>query len=488
MILSKSFLVAFTGLASSVAAELTVAIYGGGVASATLAQALKGYDHINLQYYDPALNLTPTSFRLLGLSPKAWTALDLIGEEAGGAINRATWYPEDPSIIIVGQGSDAGTVVLDYDKLPNTTHHPEVAVVDPAPFLMEMLNGTDKGRLHPNTTLLEVKNLPKSSRHPLELSFDDGTTLQADVLIGDDGPVGFMRPYVLGAENLASYPVFMNFLSAVGHVPPKDAHKLLGSPYGDIDSQRRFERVGKGSWFLNAYLDQFFTCLGSFYTTENYNLSQFTRPTSKDELQSRFGSFEDGDGIVEVLSRFSGLRLIPEIEHPKAPTYVKGLVAMTGNAAHTMTNFQQLGPGQELEDAMILGTLLREAHDHDDLKAALQAYDETRRPRSQRVAHQGKRLGLLWTGMVDGVGIDPERLRQAFLDWREESESFDLVKHKAEALRIMRKNVKAIGKGIGKGLGLGLVKQWSGLERMSVSGASWWVQQMLGQFQQEPLG
>jgi salicylate hydroxylase len=100
MILSSA-LFALPLVASATAAELTVAIYGGGVASATLAQALKGYDHINLQYYDPALNLTPTSFRLLGLSPKAWDALDLVGDEAGGAINRATWYPEDPSIVIV---------------------------------------------------------------------------------------------------------------------------------------------------------------------------------------------------------------------------------------------------------------------------------------------------------------------------------------------------------------------------------------------------
>ena len=88
-------------LLASAAAELTVAIYGGGVASATLAQALKDQKNLNIQYYDPALNLTPTSFRLLGLSPKAWTALDLVGDEAGGAINRAGWYPEDPSLVIV---------------------------------------------------------------------------------------------------------------------------------------------------------------------------------------------------------------------------------------------------------------------------------------------------------------------------------------------------------------------------------------------------
>ena len=111
---------------------------------------------------------------------------------------------------------------------------------------------------------------------------------------------------------------------------------------------------------------------------------------------------------------------------------------MAGTAAHTMTNFQQLGPGQDLEDAMILGTLLREARDRKDLQAALQAYDETRRPRSQDVADQGKRLGMLWTGMVDRVGTKAEKLRQALLEWKENSESFDLVKHKAEALQIMQ--------------------------------------------------
>ncbi|KAI9685963.1 MAG: hypothetical protein M1820_010701 [Bogoriella megaspora] len=484
MLSTGFYVLASVVTASTAVAKLNVAIYGGGVASGTLAQALKGYDHINLQYYDPALNLTPTSFRLLGLSPKAWTALDLIGEEAGGAINRATWYPEDPSIVIVGQGRDAGTVILDYENLPNTTHRPEVAVVDPAPFLMEMLNGTDPSRLHANTSLLEVNYLPKGSAHPLELRFDDGSTFEADVLIGDDGAVGLMRSHVLGLLHPATFPVFMNFLSAVGHVPPKDARKLLGAPFGDRSAHRRFERVGKGSWFLDAYLDGFFTCLGSFYTEEKYNLSEFTRPTSPEELKEKFGSFANGDGIVEVLSRFSGLRLIPEIEHPHAPTYVKDLVAMTGNAAHTMTNFQQLGPGQELEDAMILGTLLRRAKSQADIPAALRAYDATRRPRSQSVQDHGKRLGMLWMGMVEDVGIDPESLKEALLDWKEESESFDLEKHKEEAISIMEEEIWKQQRG-DETNGMGWMM---GLERMSSRNAGKWMGDLLGRFQQQVLG
>lgn len=42
-------------------------------------------------------------------------ALELVSPEAGNAINRAGWYPEDPSIIVMGQGPDAGKTVLDYE-------------------------------------------------------------------------------------------------------------------------------------------------------------------------------------------------------------------------------------------------------------------------------------------------------------------------------------------------------------------------------------
>jgi salicylate hydroxylase len=43
--------------------DLIVAIYGGGPSCAILANAIKHYKHIDLQYVDPAQNPTPTSYR-----------------------------------------------------------------------------------------------------------------------------------------------------------------------------------------------------------------------------------------------------------------------------------------------------------------------------------------------------------------------------------------------------------------------------------------
>jgi salicylate hydroxylase len=103
---SLAFLAVFssTALASKQSSndrELVVAIYGGGLASATLAQALKGSSNLNVHYFDPALDLTPTSFRLFGFDPKVHDALALVNEEAGGAIERSGWYPEEPSVVVV---------------------------------------------------------------------------------------------------------------------------------------------------------------------------------------------------------------------------------------------------------------------------------------------------------------------------------------------------------------------------------------------------
>lgn len=431
--------------------DLVVAIYGGGPASATLANAIKDYKHIDLQYFDPAQNLTPTSYRLYGFAPSVHDTLAQISEEASGGINRAGWYAEDPSQIVIGQdGPDAGKVVLDWAKLPNTTHHPEVTVVDPAAYLMQMLNPINSSRLHTSKRLVSVTQQKKSD-YPLKLKFEDGTAVDADVLVGDDGTFGTMRSHVLGVDHPATAPVFMNFLSAVAHVDPNEAEKLLGSRYGDRAAGRRFEHVGLGSWFLNAYLDGFSTCLGSFYTAEQYDIRQFTRTTSAAEIRARFGNLADSEGIIKLLTSYSGLRLIPEIEHPPAPTYTNSRIVMTGSSAHTMTNFQQLGPSQDIEDAMILAAVLglARADSPDSIDAALYAYDTVRRPRSQWVSEHGKRLGMLWTGMVPEVGLDVGKLRAAFLEWKEKGEEFDAAKHKEEALSVMGRKWKS-GKPVGQ--------------------------------------
>jgi salicylate hydroxylase len=116
-----------------------------------------------------------------------------------------------------------------------------------------------------------------------------------------------------------------------------------------------------------------------------------------------------------------------------------------------MTNFQQLGPSQDIEDALILSAVLglARADAPESVDAALYAYDAVRRPRSQWVSEHGKRLGMLWTGMVPEVGLDVGALRKAFLEWKELGEEFDAGKHREEAVRVMRRRWES-GKPVGQ--------------------------------------
>ncbi|MDG4757802.1 FAD-dependent monooxygenase [Micromonospora sp. WMMD710] len=73
------------------------------------------------------------------------------------------------------------------------------------------------------------------------------------------------------------------------------------------------------------------------------------------------------------------------------PSYVRGRVALLGDAAHAMTPNLGQGAGQAIEDAVVLGAAC--AGGARGLPAALAAYDEQRRPRSQAIARSSLRAG-----------------------------------------------------------------------------------------------
>ena len=103
-------------------------------------------------------------------------------------------------------------------------------------------------------------------------------------------------------------------------------------------------------------------------------------------------------------------------EHPPLSTFTKSRVAIIGDAAHASTPHQGAGAGQAIEDAHVLAELLGDPRvtEPKHFVAALQAYDQVRRPRSQQVVVSSKENGNLLCLQLDGILDDEEKLKETF--------------------------------------------------------------------------
>lgn len=99
-------------------------------------------------------------------------------------------------------------------------------------------------------------------------------------------------------------------------------------------------------------------------------------------------------------------------EAPVAPFYNKNRVVMMGDAAHATTPYQGQGAGQAIEDALVLETLLAKVSSPEQISNAFTAFDQTRRPRSQRIVKTSRESRELLGMRLEGVGSDIGKMRE----------------------------------------------------------------------------
>lgn len=116
-----------------------------------------------------------------------------------------------------------------------------------------------------------------------------------------------------------------------------------------------------------------------------------------------------GESLAQVASRYQGWHApIPHLlaatppetllRNPvhslttPLPAFVKGRVALLGDAAHAVTPDLGQGAGQALEDAV---TLVAALDAESEVDAALAAYDRQRRPRTQKLVRASAEFGRL---------------------------------------------------------------------------------------------
>jgi salicylate hydroxylase len=225
----------------------------------------------------------------------------------------------------------------------------------------------------------------------MKLTFHDGSTAEADAVIGCDGVKSRTRQILLGEKSEAFSPTFTGKYAYRGLIPMEKAVKTLGEELA-MNSQMY---LGEHGHMLTFPIEKGKTMnVVAFNSKETWEDEKWVLPMKREEMEKDFEGW--GDSVLKVLSLMEKPDVWALFDHPPAPTYYKGNLAILGDAAHASTPHQGAGAGQAIEDAFVLSNLLGKVESKEGIEQAFKAYDAIRRPRSQKVVTTSREAAELY--------------------------------------------------------------------------------------------
>ena len=94
-------------------------------------------------------------------------------------------------------------------------------------------------------------------------------------------------------------------------------------------------------------------------------------------------------------------------DHP-VPTFCKGRISISGDAAHATSPHHGAGAGFCIEDSAVLASLLDldQVQSPSDLEAVFATFNDRRKERGQWLVQSSRRIGDCYEWRAEGVGRD----------------------------------------------------------------------------------
>ncbi|NIE64825.1 FAD-dependent monooxygenase [Burkholderia sp. Ax-1719] len=203
----------------------------------------------------------------------------------------------------------------------------------------------------------------------VSVTFDDGSVERADLLLGADGAYSAVRAQLVPgypAQAHTGHHVWRGMLAA-GDEPAAGTVLTVGH-----------QRVRGG--FTRTYGDQVVWMVNQFDSVPPTG-------TKKEEALRRAALMNDtgwNDALIALIERTPETQILhnPIMFVPPLPRWTSSRVALIGDAAHALSPHISAGGTLGVEDIRVLTDALQH---HDDLRAALQAYESNRIPHYARV-------------------------------------------------------------------------------------------------------
>ena len=210
--------------------------------------------------------------------------------------------------------------------------------------------------------------------------FQDGTEVEADMVVGADGIHSAVRASLFGPDaprftGKICYRSVVPVDAVPGGPPPNDNTQWLG-PHGTIVLYpvRRDELIN----------------VVCHYDDEAYRHESWVSECERSEVLERYAGWHD-----LLLRTFSAGEVWYKwalYDRDPIPTWTHGRVTVLGDAAHPMLPYLGQGACQAIEDGCVLAAAL--AAEPDDPVAALDLYERSRRPRASQVVLASRERGV----------------------------------------------------------------------------------------------
>lgn len=384
-------------------APLDIAIIGGGITGLALGMALYYHaPHLPFVIYEAASSFGEIGAGV-GISPNASRAIKLINPRMHEAFERRrtpNHTAEKKNVwmdMLCGEDGPPGSEVVSGKHIAEVEMGQPRGGIHRAHWVDELVKLLPEGRGRFGKRLKSLEEIEEGVR----LEFADGTVATHSAVIACDGIKSKTRQIILGKDDPASQPVFSGKYCYRGLIPVE----TIAPEIGDLEARNAVNYWGYHRHVLAFPIEQGKTMnVVAFCSKDKWDSDAWVVPASKADM------VKDFSGMCEHVQKIIAHVQKPDIwalfDHQPAATYHRRRICLMGDAAHASTPHQGAGASLGIEDAYVMGMLLKEVNAPSDFDAAFEAFDHVRRPRTQRLVATSREAGQLYNFELEGIGDD----------------------------------------------------------------------------------
>ncbi len=332
--------------------KIEVAIIGAGIGGLATALALRKQG-INVQVYEKARSLRPIGAGLT-LLPNGLNSLAEISPKVVESLKSAG----SQTRVIKVQKSNGEMVLKNHITLIEKYGQPMLNIRWSS--LQEILAAA----LPPDIIHLNYQcNSFQQNDPSVEVTFDNGQTVQADLLIGADGINSVVRQQLIG-DGSPRYAGRMSWRAVLKYnhelLPPNEVTLMTGT------DGKNFVLIDVG----NGYI---FWSAASLTTDDSLSLPSAV----KSRVLEEFADW--AEPIKPIVEATDDIVERPIWDRPPLASWSQGRVTLMGDAAHPVVPSLGQGANMAFEDACVLQCL----GNIPSIEAALAIYESIRLPRTQ---------------------------------------------------------------------------------------------------------